>query len=160
LANHFDHAFGDFSPFIDAGVGNTIMDTRFFHRPFITFGYNAQFNGGIEYDPGKFSFSAAAYDVAPWGNQTVTSRVFRCGSAAKCSAGGATNNRKSFTSSSVSTGGADLVRDNGLNGGVDYKPVGYLDLEFDFSRSVPLRLNSYSFGIAVDLSWRLRPRAH
>jgi len=50
LANHFDHAFGDFSPFIDAGVGNSVMDTKFFHRPFITFGYNAQFNGGIEYD--------------------------------------------------------------------------------------------------------------
>ena len=30
----------------------------------------------------------------------------------------------------------------------------------DFSRSVPLRLNSYSFGIGVDLSWLLRPRAH
>jgi len=160
LANHFDHAFGDFSPFIDAGVGNSVMDTKFFHRPFITFGYNAQLNGGIEYDPGKFSFSAAAYDVAPWGNQTVTSRVFRCGSAAKCSASGATSNRKSFTSSSVSTGAADLVRDNGFNAGVDFKPVGYLDLEFDFSHSVPLRLNSYSFGIGVDLSWLLRPRAH
>jgi len=55
------------------------MDTRFFHRPFITFGYNAQFEGGLEYDPGKFSFSVSAYDVAPWGNQTVISRVFRCG---------------------------------------------------------------------------------
>jgi hypothetical protein len=158
-ANHFDHAFGDFSPFIDAGVGNSIMDTKFFHRPFITFGYNAQFNGGVEYDPGKFSFSASAYDVAPWGNQTVISRVFRCGSAAKCSAGGKTTNRKNFTSASVSTGGADLVRDNGFNAGIDYKPVGYLDLEFDFSRSVPLQLNSYSFGIGVDLSWLLRPHA-
>ncbi len=158
--NHFDHAFGDFSPFIDAGVGNSVMDTKFFHRPFITFGYNAQFNGGLEYDPGKFSFSASAYDVAPWGNQTVISRVFRCGSAAKCSAGGKTTNRKNFTSASVSTGGADLVRDNGFNAGIDYKPVGYLDLEFDFSRSVPLQLNSYSFGIGVDLSWLLRPHAH
>ncbi len=157
VANHFDHAFGDFSPFIDAGVGNTVMDTKFFHRPFITFGYNAQFTGGIEYDPGKFSFSASLYDVAPWGNQTVISRVFRCGSAAKCNAGGATKNRKSFTTASVSTGAADLVRDNGFNAGVDYKPVGYLDLEFDFSRSVPLQLNSYSFGIGVDLSWLLRP---
>ncbi len=160
VANHFDHAFGDFSPFIDAGVGNTVMDTRFFHRPFITFGYNAQFTGGIEYDPGKFSFSASLYDVAPWGNQTVISRVFRCGSAAKCSAGGATRDRKSFTTSSVSTGAADLVRDNGFNAGVDYKPAGYLDFEFDFSRSVPLQLNSYSFGIGVDLSRLLRPRVH
>jgi hypothetical protein len=160
LANHIDHAFGDFSPFLDFGAGNSVMDTKFFHRPFITFGYNAQFNGGVEYDPGKFSFSASAYDVAPWGNQTVISRVFRCGSAAKCSSGGKTTNRKSFTTSSVSTGAADLVRDNGFNGGIDYKPVGYLDLEFDFSRSVPLQLNSYSFGIGVDLSWLLRPHVH
>ena len=158
--NHFDHAFGDFSPFLDAGVGNSLMDTKFFHRPFMTYGYNAQFNGGVEYDPGKFSFSAAAYDVAPWGNQTVISRVFRCGSAAKCSATGTTTNRTSFTTSSVSTGGADLVRDNGYNAGIDYKPVGYLDLEFDFSRSIPLHLNSYSFGIGVDLSWLIRPHAH
>jgi len=35
-----------------------------------------------------------------------------------------------------------------------------LDLEFDFSRSVPLQLNSYSFGIGVDLSRLLLPRAH
>jgi hypothetical protein len=160
LANHIDHAFGDFSPFLDFGAGNSVMDTKFFHRPFITFGYNAQFNGGVEYDPGKFSFSASAYDVAPWGNQTVISRVFRCGSAAKCSSGGKTTNRKSFTTASVSTGAADLVRDNGFNGGIDYKPVDYLDLEFDFSRSVPLQLNSYSFGIGVDLSRLLRPRAH
>jgi hypothetical protein len=160
LANHIDHAFGDFSPFLDFGAGNTVMDTRFFHRPFITFGYNAQFNGGVEYDPGKFSFSASAYDVAPWGNQTVISRVFRCGSAAKCSSGGSTKDRKSFTTASVSTGAADLVRDNGFNAGIDYKPVGYIDIEFDFSRSVPLQLNSYSFGIGVDLSWLLRPHAH
>jgi hypothetical protein len=155
FTNHIDHAFGNFSPFLDLGVGNTVMDTRFFHRPFITFGYNAQFNGGLEYDPGNFSFSFSAYDVAPWGNQTVISRVFRC-SAAKCNAGGPTKNRNSFTTASISAGAADLVRDNGYNAGIDYKR-GHIDLEFDFSRSVPLQLNSYSFGIGVDLSWLLRP---
>jgi len=158
--NHFDHAFGDFSPFLDAGVGNSLMDTKYFKRPFMTFGNNAQFEGGLEYDRGKFSFSASLYDVAPWGSQTVISRVFRCSSAAKCSATGTTTNRTSFTTASVSTGGADLTRDNGFNAGVDYKPVGYLDLEFGFSRSVPLHLNSYSFGIGVDLSSLLRPHVH
>jgi hypothetical protein len=160
FANHFDHAFEDFSPFLNVGVGNTVMDTRSFHRAFITFGYNAQFEGGLEYDPGKFSFSASAYDVAPWGNQTVISRVFRCSSSAKCSASGPTKNRNSFTTASVSTGAADLVRDDGFNAGIDYKPVGDLDLEFDFSRSVPLHLNSYSVGIGVDLSRLMRPRVH
>jgi hypothetical protein len=156
LGNHFDHAFGDFSPFLNAGVGNTVLDTRYFHRPFITFGYNAQFEGGLEYDPGKFSFSAAAYDVAPWGNQTVTSRVFRCGRSSHCSAGGPTTNRKSYKDTNVSSGPADLVRDNGFNAGVDFKPTSHLDLEFDFSHSVPLQLDSYSFGIGVDLSWLLQ----
>jgi len=160
LVNHIDHAFGDFSPFLDAGVGNTVMDTRFFHRPFITFGYNAQFNGGLEYDPGKFSFSVSAYDVAPWGDQTVFSRVFRCGSATTCSSGGKSNDRKGYTTNSVTSGSADLVRDNGYSAGIDYKPVGYLDLEFDYSRSVPLHLNNYSFGIGVDLSWVLHPHIY
>jgi hypothetical protein len=156
LANHIDHACGDFSPFLDAGVGNTVMDTRYFRRPFVTFGYNAQFDGGLEYDPGNFSFSASAYDVAPWGNQTVISRVFRCGASTKCNAGSPTTDRKSYTTASVSEGPADLVRDNGFNAGIDYKR-GYIDLEFDLSRSVPLHLNSYSFGIGVDLSWLMRP---
>lgn len=158
LSNHFDHAFGDFSPFLDAGVGNSVMDTHFLHRPYMTFGYNAQFEGGLEYDPGKFSFSASLYDVAPWGNQTIISRVFRCGGSSSCSSGGTSTNRKNYNNASVTTGAADLARDNGFNAGVDFKPVPQLDFEFDFSRSVPLHLNSYSFGIGLDLSRLLNGR--
>jgi hypothetical protein len=157
FVNHIDHAFGDFSPFVNAAVGNTVMDTKSFHRPFITFGYNFQSEAGVEYDPGNFSFSASGYDVAPWGNQVVISRVFRCGSGAKCSASGTSTDRKGYKTASVTAGGADLVRDNGWNAGIDYKPSPRVDLELDYSRSVPLHLNSYSFGIGVDLSWVLRP---
>jgi len=35
LANHIDRDFGDFSPFLDAGVGNPVMDTRFFTFPLL-----------------------------------------------------------------------------------------------------------------------------
>lgn len=160
FTNRFDHAFGHWSPFIIAGVGNSLMDTQYFQRPFITFGYNAAFDGGLEYDKGPFSLLAGAYDVAPWGNQTEISRVFRCGSAASCSSNGTSHNRGGFTSSSVTTGGADLVRDNGYNAGIDFKPVYYLDFAFAYSRSIPLRLNNYSFGIGVDLSSLVRPHAH
>lgn len=159
FANHVDHAFGDFSPFLDATVGNTILDTRYFHRPFISFGYNGAFDGGLEYDPGQFSFTIAAYDVAPWGSQTMISRVFRCRKSTHCSAGGPTSNRKNYKNASVSTGGADLVRDNGFNAGIDFKPTSHLDLAFDYSRSIPLQLNIFSFGVGVDLSWLLHPGA-
>jgi hypothetical protein len=159
FANHVDHAFGDFSPFVDATAGNTILDTRYFHRPFISFGYNAAFDGGLEYDPGRFSFTVAAYDVAPWGSQTMISRIFRCGKSSNCSASGPTTNRKNYKNASVSIGGADLVRDNGFNAGIDFKPISHLDLEFDYSRSIPLQLNIFSFAVGVDLSWLLHPSA-
>lgn len=157
--HHIDHAFGDWSPFLDAGVGNTILDTRYFTRPFMSFGYNAAFTGGLEYDQGPFSLQAGAYDVSPWGNQTVVSRVFRCGAGPSCSAAGSSHNRRGFTSSNVTSGGADLIRDNGYEAGFDFKPVYYLDFEFDYSRSVPLHLNNYSFGIGVNLSSLVRPHA-
>lgn len=159
FTHHIDRAFGDWSPFLDAGIGNTILDTRYFTRPFTSFGYNAAFTGGLEYDQGPFSLQAGAYDVAPWGNQTVISRVFRCGTAASCLVSGRSHNRKGFTSSNVTSGGPDLVRDNGYEGGIDFKPVYYLDLEFDYSRSVPLHVNNYSFGMGINLSSLVRPHA-
>ena len=158
--NHLEHGWGNFTPYLDLGVGNTISDTKYFHRPFITFGYNAQFEGGTEFDAGPFSLTASAYDVAPWGQQTVISRVFRCSSGAKCSANGKSTNRKGYTLASVQAGAADLVRDNGFNAGIEYKPFSYLGLEFDYSHSVPLQLNSVSFGVAIDLSSLVRRPAH
>ena len=160
FTHHFDRAFGAWSPFLDAGVGNTILDTQYFTRPFTSFGYNAAFTGGLEYERGRYSLQAGAYDVAPWGNQTVVSRVFRCGNSSTCNATTQSHNRNGFNNSSVTKGGADLVRDNGYEAGIDFKPVSYLDFEFDYSRSVPLHLNNYSFGIGINLSSLVRPRPH
>jgi hypothetical protein len=53
-----------------------------------------------------------------------------------------------------------MVGGTGLNAGIEFKPVSYMDLEFDFSRSVPLRLDIFPFGVAVDLGRLLRPRSH
>jgi hypothetical protein len=158
-ANHLEHAFGVFTPFVDLGVGNTVSDTKYFHRPFITFGYNVQSEAGVEVDAGPLSLTASAYDVAPWGTQTVISRVFRCSAATACSANGKSTNRKGYLDASVQTGGAALVRDNGFNFGVEMKPARYVDLEAGFSRSVPLQLNSFSFGVSLDMRALARHRA-
>ena len=154
--NHIEHGWGNFTPFIDGGVGNSVQDTRYFHRPFMTFGYNVQFEAGTEVDAGPFSVSGSAYDVAPWGTQTVVSRVFRCSSSVKCGAAGTSTNRKGYLDSSVQTGDASLARDNGFNASVEVKPAKTLELEFDYSRSVTLHLNTFSFGVGVDLGGLLR----
>jgi hypothetical protein len=135
-----------------------VPDTKYFHRPFTTFGYNLQFEAGTGVDVGPLSLSASLYDVAPWGTQTVVSKLYRCTSGTKCSAGAKTTNRKSYLNTNVSTGDASLTRDNGFNAGVEHKPARakYFDLQFDYSRSVPLRLNSISFGAAIDLGGLIR----
>jgi hypothetical protein len=157
--NHLERAFDSFTPFVDAGVGNSILDSRHFHRPFMSFGYNAQFEVGAETDAGPISLSASAYDVAPWGPQTIVSRVFRCTSATRCSGTGTSTNRKGYLQNSVTSGSASLARDNGFNASAEFKPARALDLEIDYSRSVPLRLNTFSFGIGIDLGTLLRQSA-
>jgi hypothetical protein len=155
--NHFEHGWGNFTPFIDGGVGNTLAGTKHI-KLYSTFGYNAQFEAGTGIDAGPLSFSASAYDVAPWGPQELFSKVFRCTSGTKCSGTGTSTDRKGYLSSSVTSGGASLARDNGFNAGVEVKPAKYLDLEADYSRSVPLQLNTFSFGISIDLGSLLRSR--
>jgi len=161
-SNHIEHGWGNFTPYIDGSVGNTVPDTHHFRRPFMTFGYNAAFEAGTEVDAGPISLSASAYDVAPWGPQTVVSRVFRCSSGTKCSSAGKTTNRKNYLNSSVSSGDANLARDNGFNASAEFKPKALkaIDLEADYSRSVPLRLNTFSFGIALDIAAVLRSQQH
>ena len=156
--NHFEHGWGNFTPFIDGGVGNTVPDTKYIKRLYSTFGYNAQFEAGTGFDAGPFSFSGSAYDVAPWGTQEVVSKVFRCTSGTKCSGTGTSTDRKGYLNSSVTSGGASLTRDNGFNAGVEFKPAKarYVDLELDYSHSVPQRLNTVSFGIAVDIGGLMR----
>lgn len=74
--NRFDHAFNQVTPFFEAGFSNTTSDSRLFVRPYTTFGLNSHFRGGAEIDVWKFiSVGAAGYDIAPFGNQTVFSRV-------------------------------------------------------------------------------------
>jgi len=65
-SNHFDRAFGRWTPFGDIGVGNTITDTRFFTRPFTTLGFDTHMEGGARYDLGKiFSLGASGYAALP-----------------------------------------------------------------------------------------------
>jgi hypothetical protein len=82
--------------------------------------------------------------------------VFRCTSGTKCSSAGKTTNRKNYLDASVSSGDASLTRDNGFNASMEFKPMKTIDLELDYSRSVPLRLNTFSFGISLDVGAVLR----
>lgn len=148
--NRVNHDFGVLTPFVDLGAGNSIMDTRYFLRPFSSYGYLAHFEAGTDVDlTHSLSVTLSGYDIAPWGTQTIISRVVPAGSPGK--SGSATHGR-AFENNHLTTGTASLTSDDGFNADLSFSPKPYLDLDLGYSRSVRYALNSVSFGIGVNLS--------
>jgi hypothetical protein len=139
-SNHFAHEFDLLTPFVDLGFANSMPDTRFLHRPYVSYGDVAHFEGGSELDLGdKFSVTASGYYILPWGPQQIFLR-----------------GKKS--SSGPTKGSVSLTRDDGINLGIDYNLTRSLDLGAGYSRSVYSVLNTFSFGIGVNVSSLLKNR--
>ena len=137
-SNHLAHEFDLITPFVDLGLANSVPDTRFLHRAYTSYGTLAHFEGGSELDLGdKFSVTASGYYILPWGPQ----QIFLRGSE---------------SSSGPTKGGVSLTRDDGINLGIDYNLTRSLDLSAGYSRSVYSVLNTFSFGIAVNVGSLLK----
>jgi len=146
--NRVDHNFHFVTPFLDAGVANTLTDTRYFHRPFTSYGYLAHGEAGIDVDlPHVFTLTGSAYKIAPWGTQTIISRDVVNGAVG--SGGG---NGRVFEVNHLTTGPASLNYDDGFSGGVSFQATSYLNLDIGFTRSISFAFNTFSWGIDVDMS--------
>ena len=94
--------------------------------------------GGSELDLGdKFSVTASGYYILPWGPQQIFLRGTK-------------------SSSGSTKGGVSLTRDDGINLGIDYNLTRSLDLSAGYSRSVYSVLNTFSFGIEVNVGSLLK----
>jgi hypothetical protein len=155
--NHFDHAFNQVTPFVEAGFSNTTSDSRLFVRPYTTFGLNAHFRGGMEVDVWKFiSVGAAGYDIAPFGNQTVFSRVVGPSSAIGPTTGPGAGHGPGFNSGHQTTGTSSIAADDGFSTWTDANLNKYTDAEIGYTRSVQFNLNSVSFSIGFNVGRLLR----
>ncbi|HKW67652.1 MAG TPA: hypothetical protein VJP04_10225 [Terriglobales bacterium] len=143
--NHFDHSFNDLTPFFEAGLSNTVADTRLFLRPFTSLGMNSHFQGGASYQLGRyFNLGASGYDIQPFGQQTLFSKVAK-GQVGTPSRG------KPFQNNQQVTGSSDLAYDNGFSAWIGASPSPYLDMQLGYTRSIQYDLNSVSFGIGVNV---------
>ena len=141
-SNHIDHSFDRLTPFLEAGLSNTIADTRLFVRPYTAYGYNSHFRGGAEVDVWKsITVGAAGYDVAPFGNQTIIPR-------------GRSNNP--HIPSQTVTGSSSLAKDDGFSMWLDASPNRFLDAEVGFTRSAQLDWNAVSFSIGLNVGRLIR----
>jgi hypothetical protein len=155
--NRFDHGFNQLTPFFEAGFSNTTSDSRVFIRPYTTFGLNSHFRGGAKIDVWKFiSVGAAGYEIAPFGNQTVFSRVVGPSRAA-ATGSGATHGR-SFNAGHQTTGSASIASDDGFSTWVDASLNKYMDAELGYTRSAHYDLNSVSFSLGFNVGRLLRAK--
>jgi len=107
-------------------------------RPYTSYGDVVHFEAGSELDLGdKFSVTGSGYYILPWGPQQVFVRGNK-------------------SSSGSTRGGVSLTRDNGVNVGFDYNLTRSLDLSAGYSRSVYNVLNTFSFGIQVNVGSLLK----
>src|SRR5258708_2602742 len=107
--NRVDRTFSQVTPFLEAGFSNTTSDSRLFVRPYTTLGLNTHFRGGASVDVWKFiSVGAAGYDILPFGQQTVFSRISKVPTG---NGAGATHGRN-FQVGQQTTGAAAIARAN------------------------------------------------
>jgi hypothetical protein len=151
--NQVAKELGRFTPFLSAGVANSIFDSSYRHKPYTTLGTLAHFEAGTSFDLGRsLTISASTYDIAPWGTQKVYSRVIGKG------AGGAqaAKHGRVYLDNAVTSGGSSIDSDNGFNADLDFNPWKYVDFDFGFSHSVHYQLNTFSFGVGFNLSSLMR----
>jgi hypothetical protein len=148
LNDHIDHDFGFAAPFIDAGVANTTSDTEFFHRPFASYGYLAHLEGGAEVDlPGSFKLLLSAYEIAPWGTQTIVSRDVVFGAT-----GSGGQDGRVWEVNHLTTGPAYINHDAGFTAGLTFHPKPYLNLSAGYTRSVSFAFNTISWKLGINMS--------
>lgn len=152
FTNHFSHSFSRVTPFLEAGVSNTVPDSTFFTRPFTSLGAITHFEEGADFEIVKRTYiGASAYEIVPFGNQKIFSKLVNQGGGGK----GKGNN--TFDNNAV-TSGADLTRENGFNGWVAFEPTPLWRVEAGFTRSATFDLNSFAFNLRFNVGKMLRSR--
>lgn len=156
--------FADFTPFVAAGVGNTVPDTDLVTRTFTSLGNIVHLEEGAEYDLTKRLYAgASAYHIFPFGNQEVFNRVDDSG-------GGPGDSRrdKDFLNpapppnttsplpAAPSSSGAGLTRENGFDTWVGFEPARVLRLEIGYSRSITFDFNRLSVYVGMNVGRLLR----
>lgn len=146
--NRFEHSFSHLTPFFEGGLANTVPDSRFFTRPFTSLGPVSHLEEGADLELFRHvSVGASAYQIVPFGNQKVISRLAKKGSTGTTGTG----KRPPFDSPGVISGTSDLTREHGFNSWVAFEPSKFWRLEAGYTRSETFDLNSFAFNLRFNV---------
>ena len=145
-SNHFDRSFARLTPFLDAGLGNTVPDSIRVTRAFTSLGAVGHFEEGAELELVRhFAIGGSGYEITPFGNQKVYSKLIRQGQT------GSTSGKHGVFQNSFFASGNDLTRENGVSTWLAFEPSKIWRAELGYSRSVTFAQNSFSFNLGVNV---------
>lgn len=164
--NRFEFSAGSFTPFVDAGLANTVPDTARVTRAFTSLGTVSHFEEGAEYQISRyFAAGASGYHIVPFGNQKIFSKVSNSG---KGNGGGAAPPAAANNSGKGSHGvfqdqffasGTGLTEENGVSVWVAAQPEkGFWRIETGYTRSVTYALNNFTFSLGLNIGKMMRAR--
>jgi len=117
------------------------------YRNYTTLGGLTHYRAGSSVDVFKrVSFDACAYDDLPFGDQKVYSRIIPRKSAVATTGSGS----RHFETSAVTTGGASIAADYGIDTGLNINPSRRVNLELEYTRSIHYQMNT----VAVMVGYR------
>jgi len=155
--NLISRPFSRFTPFANLGIANTVSDTSFFYRPFTSLGIVGHFEGGTSYRLNRsLSAGASAYSIVPSGDQKIYSRVTKRQNgvpsqpANNASTAGPGKGR-AFETTAVIVDDAALARDHGFASWLTAYPTATVYLQTGYHRSLAYSLNTFFFGVGVQL---------
>ena len=155
--NFISRPLSRFTPFANLGVANTVSDTNFFYRPFTSLGLVGHFEAGTSYRlyP-SVSVGASAYSIVPSGDQKIYSRVTKRQNAVPSQPSNSTSmtgqgKARAFETNAVIVDDASLARDHGFATWLTVYPSATVYLQSGYHRSVAYSLNTFFFGVGVQL---------
>jgi hypothetical protein len=158
--NYLEFTAGRITPFANAGLANSISDTRFFTRPFTSLGAVVHLEGGADFQVWRaLSLGASAYADAPIGQQKVFSKLIKRGQGGTTAQGRGRGAKSGvFENQSLTVGEASIARDKGASAWLDLSAGEFANLQVGFSRSAEYDLNSVFFSIVLNVGRWIRSR--
>lgn len=156
--NHLEREFWHLTPFVEAGLGDSVGNLSLGPGqgrgaagrsllPYTTLGMESHFQLGSSIDVAdNLSLGLNAYDISPFGDQKVYSRIVSR-KAGQIAGAGRGNHGRAFEVAALVSGPASIAADHGFGGSFSFNPTPRMDVEVGYQRSVNYALNTVTMTV-------------
>lgn len=141
--NHFDHAFGPVTPYVNLGISNGLLDTRLMAQPFRIFdsftslGFLADAEGGVTVKLAKRALIGGSYyTLQPSGSQKVFA---------------ANGIQNFFLQPNGSSDVSNFTHDRGYSAFIRFNPTRFMYIEPAYVHSLKLNTDAATLTVGFDL---------